>query len=329
MDSTFRVWLLVLLASAPVLGCEDGRSPLVARRPPAIDQRPTTNDQRPTTNDRRVAGVLPLPPATGGEPRSGEPELSSPVPLPATSAFVTEGLLPDEVRGLIAGAQKKRRVRRAGVAVVDLATGEGYGVSPNRIFKPASVIKLAVLVGAYDAAPGMSRQAFDRLRPDMRRMIVVSDNPSTRRLVQRLGKASINAAMRDLELPNVSLSPKNMGGWVLVGSRATAAETALLLAKLARREVVSPEASEEMLALLGAQERVNRIPAGLPKREGLWVGNKTGTLPGLVHDAGIVIDSEAGLAYTLAIFTEGAPSDSAGEALCRAISAAVYRHLRR
>jgi hypothetical protein len=40
------------------------------------------------------------------------------------------------------------------------------------------------------------------------------------------------------------------------------------------------------------------------------------------------MDAPSGLAYTLAIFTEGAPSERAGERLCAAISAEVYRLLR-
>jgi beta-lactamase class A len=264
------------------------------------------------------------PPREQGE--AGRPPEPPPPPLPAE--FATTGAIPEQLEARVAEARRKRAVRNVGIAVVDLAHGQAYGVAPHRIFRPASVIKLAVMVGAFQAAPEMPPKTFDRLRPDIRRMIVDSDNPSTTRLVRRLGRARINTAMRALGLPGIALKPRQSPRGVLAGSQANAAEVALLLARLARREVVSPPASEEMLLLLGAQHRRNRIPAGLTAQRGVWVGNKTGTLPGLVHDAGIVIDLPSSLAYTLAIFTEGAPSERAGERLCAALSAEVYRLLR-
>src|SRR5207244_7873269 len=115
--------------------------------------------------------------------------------------------------------------------------------------------------------------------------------------------------------------------WVLMGSRATPADTALLLARMARRQVVDPKACDEMLALLGAQQKRRRIPAGLPPAPDLWVGNKTGTLNGVVNDAGIVLQPPKGVAYTLAIFTNGAQSESAGAQLIADLSAVVYSSL--
>jgi beta-lactamase class A len=282
--------------------------PVVSRRPASVVSRSHSN-----------ANALHV---------GGEPLAASPPPPPPPAEFATVGAIPERLAALVAEARRKRAVRAVGIAVVDLAHGQGYGVAPHRVFRPASVIKLAVMVRAFQAAPQMPTRAFDRLRPDIRRMITVSDNPSTTRLVRRLGRAPINAAMRALGLPGIALQPTTSPRGVLVGSRADAAEVALLLARLARREVVSRPASEEMLRLLGAQHRRGRIPAGLTAQRGLWIGNKTGTLPGLVHDAGIVMDAPSGLAYTLAIFTEGAPSERAGERLCAAISAEVYRLLR-
>jgi beta-lactamase class A len=282
----------------------------------------------PNRDQRPVGSAPPPPPPAPERARPRKPPPPQPLETSLPAAFATQGPVPEKLQALVAEARRRRAVRAVGVAVVDLARGQAYGVAPHRIFRPASVIKLAVMVGAYRAAREMPPRAFDRLRPDIRRMITLSDNPSTTRLVRRLGKARINATMGALGLPGIALQPKPSARGVLVGSRADAAEVALLLAKLAERQVISRPASEEMLLLLGAQHRRSRIPAGLTAQRGVWVGNKTGTLPGLVHDAGIVIDAPSGLAYTLAIFTEGAPSERAGERLCAAISAEVYRLLR-
>jgi beta-lactamase class A len=189
------------------------------------------------------------------------------------------------------------------------------------------VIKLAVLVAAFHARSGLPPGQFDRLRPDLQRMITISDNAATRRLVKRLGSQTVNAAIRELGLEQFRVGESGSQEWVLRGSYASPADTAFLLARIARREVVSPQACDEMLALLGAQEKRGRIPAGLPPAPDLWVGNKTGTLDGVVNDAGIVLQPHRGVGYTLAIFSSGARSESAGEQLLADLSAVVYGYM--
>jgi len=211
--------------------------------------------------------------------------------------------------------------------VYDLATGQTIGLNAAAAFRPASVIKLAVLVAAYRARAGMTPAQFNRLRPDLERMITVSDNAATRRLVQRLGARNVNEAIRAAGIRQFRVGETGSRDWVLQGSKAAPADTALLLAKIARREVVSREACDEMLSLLGAQQKRGRIPAGLPPLPDLWVGNKTGTLNGVVNDAGIVLQQPRGIGYTLAIFTSGTRSESAGEQFLSDLSAAVYGYM--
>ncbi len=248
-------------------------------------------------------------------------------PTPAKVSFATGDVLARRLRVVAAAAVARGVAGRVGIAVYDLATGRGSGLNADRTFRPASVIKLAVLVAAYRARPGMAPGKFDRLRPDLARMITVSDNAATRRLVKRLGARQVNAAIRALGLARFRVGQSGSQAWVLQGSQAAPADTALLLAKIARREVVSPEASEEMLTLLGAQQKRRRIPAGLPSAPDLWVGNKTGTLTGVVNDAGIVLRPRARIGYTVAIFTAGARSESAGERLLADLSAVVYGYM--
>jgi beta-lactamase class A len=236
-------------------------------------------------------------------------------------------VLAERLRAVVDEAVSRKVASRVGVAVYDLGNGQAVGLNADRIFKPASVIKLAVLVGAFRARGGMRPEQFERLRPSMQRMITISDNPSTRQLVRRLGPRHVNAAIRELGLQRFRVGETGSRSWVLQGSQATPADTALLLAKLARREVVSPRASEEMLALLGAQLKRRRIPAGLPPAPDLWVGNKTGTLNGTVNDAGIVLQPRSGIGYTLVVFTAGARSESAGEKLIADLSAVVYGYM--
>jgi beta-lactamase class A len=276
-----------------------------------------------------------LPPPPRPTTRAGAPTRSGagqpPAPFPPSDArrptFATQGKLAERLQAVVDDAVSRKVASRVGVAVVDMATGQAVGVNANQNFKPASVIKLAVLVGAFRQRSAMQPEQFERLRPFMQRMITISDNPSTRRLVNRLGARQVNASIRELGLNQFRVGESGSRAWVLQGSQATPADTALLLAKLAQREVVNPQASEEMLALLGAQQKRRRIPAGLPPAPDLWVGNKTGTLNGVVNDAGIVLQPRSGIGYTVAVFTAGTRSESAGEQLIADLSAVVYGYM--
>ena len=66
----------------------------------------------------------------------------------------------------------------------------------------------------------------------------------------------------------------------------TAADMALLLEALARRQVVGEAASEEMLRLLLSESIDDRLPALLPDEA--LVAHKTGNWDEATHDAGIV-----------------------------------------
>lgn len=230
----------------------------------------------------------------------------------------------------VRAAEAARRARRIAVVVYDLHPGASaaplFSLQPDHPFRAASIIKLGVMIAAFQArADGtVSAPQFARMRPYLRRMITISDNPSTTHLIRILGRGQVNRVLAALGLKDTHLTAVPRPGGSLVGSTATAGEVAHLLARLARRELVSPRDSNEMLALLGASRKRRRIPAGIPAHPGLWVGNKTGTLNGIAHDSAIILDPSAGLAYTLAIFTEGAPSDAAGDQLGRTLSRAVY-----
>jgi beta-lactamase class A len=66
----------------------------------------------------------------------------------------------------------------------------------------------------------------------------------------------------------------------------TPADVATFFLLLANREIISPEVSEEMEALLSRQQINDRLPFMLP--EGTLCPHKTGNLVHVVHDAGIV-----------------------------------------
>ena len=75
-----------------------------------------------------------------------------------------------------------------------------------------------------------------------------------------------------------------------------------LLENIYRGTMVSEEASQQMLDILLAQQRLDKIPAGLP--EGTITASKTGEIGGIEHDAAIVFTDSAN--YIIVIMTENA-----------------------
>ena len=85
-------------------------------------------------------------------------------------------------------------------------------------------------------------------------------------------------------------------------------------------EVVSTEARCAMLDLLVHQAINDRLPAGLPA--GAVVAHKTGNLPGLVHDAGVLYTRTGPV--VVAALSEGVDEGEAAEVIAQ-LGALVYR----
>jgi beta-lactamase class A len=202
-----------------------------------------------------------------------------------------------------------------GITLIDLQTGESCEVRPTRIFRSASLYKLVVLAEAYrqreeldfdfeETIELLPRHSLDD-PPELRleeplelsrfeaieRMITFSDNPSAEALRELLGPGLVAQAPAWLGLEQTSLgsifftTPRDMGRF---------------LSALYRGEIVSPEASAEMLDLLLRQEINDLIPVGVD--DGIPIAHKTGLLERQLHDAAIVY-SPAG-AYVLIALTE-------------------------
>ena len=112
-------------------------------------------------------------------------------------------------------------------------------------------------------------------------MITISDNGAALALWHVLGPENINATLVGLGIKDfhvfLNFDEDNI---------ATPRAVGTLLTLLAQRKLVSAAASDRMLARLERQQINDRLPAELP--EGVIVAHKTGNLPGLTHDAGVI-----------------------------------------
>ena len=111
-----------------------------------------------------------------------------------------------------------------------------------------------------------------------------------------------------------------------MNSVATARSFLRILIKLARREVVSPENSEEMIDILGQQQFNEMIPAGLPA--GTRVAHKTGWTADYHHDVGIVYPPGGG-PLVLCILTKGyaEQEETAAHTFVASLAKAAYEGL--
>lgn len=214
-----------------------------------------------------------------------------------------------------------------GIAAKNLATGETILVDSDRTFPTASAFKVPVLAEVYrqagegrfgldDRIPvrasdivkgsGVLRALAPELAPTVHDlatlMIIVSDNTATNMLVDLVGGvAPINALMRSLSLSSIAVH--NRIDFELIGNdnrrlaEASPRDLMRLCELMARGELVSEGASDGMLAIMRQQHYLNQFPRylnynpygpelGVPQQ--LWIANKTGGLPGMRSDTGVI-----------------------------------------
>jgi beta-lactamase class A len=147
-------------------------------------------------------------------------------------------------------------------------------------------------------------------------MITLSDNGTGNAFVRTYGVA-INATMERYKIPGLRIGENGED------HMATARGVGILLGKIAERRLVSRAASERMLTRLGRQQIGGRLDARLP--ESATIAHKTGDLPGLAHDAGIVF-TPAG-PRVVVVITWDAGQDIAHELMAR-IGQVVYETAR-
>lgn len=179
----------------------------------------------------------------------------------------------------------------------------------------ASIIKIPVMIEAFRRFESgeMDRNAVHVLREDEKKpscgalnrmhaglevtmrdlvdlMIVLSDNTATNILIDYLGVDAVNATLRSFGATTTTLCRKlfDMSG-IKAGLRNTicAGEIGMLLEKMYRGELISPEADAEMVDILKNQKLNGKFPFFLKPR-GIKMAHKTGEDDNTTHDAAII-----------------------------------------
>ena len=162
----------------------------------------------------------------------------------------------------------------------------------------------------------MSDGVWLPLRDLVNLMIVVSDNTATNLLIDRFTADAVNARMEKLGFKETRLMRKVRGdgtqlkpaqGFSAAGrepanerfglGRTSPHEMVRLMEMLEKGEVVSPQASKEMLEILKRQS----FTEGIGRRVKLPVASKSGSLDALRSDVGIVYAQRGKIAIAITV----------------------------
>ena len=215
------------------------------------------------------------------------------------------------------------------IYVKNLNTNE-YLLINNRSQEPASLLKLFGFAYGFEAIEQGRLERTPQIDIWLDEMITISCNDGYNHMLVATGAGNVlEGARRATEFAHsLGFTETTVGGTLhpsvfdyfhFAGLFTSARDVGHLLEKIYRGTLVSEEASKEMMTILLAQQRLNKIPTGLPP--GTISASKTGEIPGIEHDAAIVFSENAN--FVLVIMTEYAPSAIAH---IHTISGMVYQY---
>jgi beta-lactamase class A len=237
------------------------------------------------------------------------------------------------------------------VAVHDLKTGNTININSEESFHPASTMKVPVMMevfqesyegrfsldgklsifNSFTSIADGSKYSLDinddsetslyarigeseSIRELTRLMIVRSSNLATNILMEKVGAKSVNAFLKELGVDGVEVVrgiEDNVAFRLGMNDSATARGLTHMMTLIAEGQVVSKEASAEMIQIMLGQEFNESIPALLPKSA--KVAHKTGWTGEFYHDTGMVFP-EARAPYAISILTRGFSENNEVEA---------------
>ena len=262
------------------------------------------------------------------------PAAATPVPNPSPTPAATPPLWLD-ARVRTEAAAFSGNVK---LYAKNLDTGAAYSLGGEEPVRTASTIKVAVMVEAHArvaegrakwtdelvltkekkvAGAGILPELSDglkiSLRDAVRLMMTLSDNTATNMVLDALTADAVNARMASLGLRHTRLMRKVFGGgeseegrkeenkrWGL--GRSSPREMVELLERMERGEVVSPDASREMLELMKREQGRDGIGRNLAR---MSKATKSGALDALRSDVGIIYTPKGRIA--MAITTDDMP----------------------
>ncbi len=219
-----------------------------------------------------------------------------------------------------------------------LKTGEIFRENENEVVSSASIIKLFIMaflfkmveqkqvdlcdkvdIGKDDKVDGsiitlLSHVKSYTIKDLITLMIIESDNTATNILIDIAGIDNINEFIKDLGFKNTLLQRKMMDFDAKGFGKenlTTAKEVGQFLEKMYKGTIINEKYSRLMIETMKYQRDNRMMRRDLD--EEVAIAHKTGDLPGLNHDAGIIF--QANNDFIFVMFTWGAKNDLIGKRL--------------
>ena len=233
--------------------------------------------------------------------------------------------------------------------VKGLSTGECFYINKGTRVSSASIIKLFIMGAAFQSMQEdrftlhqrISVKEEERipysiialLEPEhsysiqdlITLMIIQSDNTATNVLISLLGMEYIQCFISAQGMKNTIIARKMLDYAAKEEGRdniTTVEDVSTYLLSLYEKKVINSSCSEQMLYILSKQ-----LDDSLMKRElseEVHIAHKTGGLPYLKHDAGIVYTKEED--YIFVMFTWNGKEDAGGKKIIGDASKLVYEY---
>lgn len=260
---------------------------------------------------------------------------SSGAPMAGVAAASAHDLVGDQELYLQIADYLEQLDGSYGIAVENLGDGDSVLINSDRRFPTASMYKLAVMYrvfqgfeeGSLSPDDAVTITQADRVEEGWGGGLSAGTTMTVSEALEAMITCSSNSAAYSLA--------RRVGGWEEVLDAAgeagvtiisdgeqfvsTPADLLRFFQRLDDGSLVSPEASQEMVALLLRQTVNDRIPAQLPSD--VPVAHKTGELPQVRNDGGIVLGPAA--RYIIVLMSEEVDPEEAIEAEAE-ISRMVY-----
>jgi beta-lactamase class A len=257
------------------------------------------------------------------------------------SELIFQELQPFEgkIRKLIRERIQRGAIEQVSVYFRDLNNGPWMGIDEDRIFTPASLLKIPIAISYYlyyEQDPNIFSETLQWSKPEKPESLglatIVPGTPYTvRDLIERMLTHSDNAATYLLteRLPeNLLLKPyKDLGLALPVDTDKDYSISIRNYSKIIRvlynASYINRHDSEQILQMLTKSEFTEGLRAGVPRS--VQVANKYGRRNhdtySELHDCGIVY--YPGAPYLLCVMTKGQDVDRMGDVI-QSISALVY-----
>lgn len=228
------------------------------------------------------------------------------------------------------------------IAAMDLNTQNYSTIHAEQPMKSASVIKAFIMAAVFDKlvysneGSTVSADYDNTLKSLLNSMITVSDNDAANELVRRLGggnfqtgAAVLNTFCQERNYTSTHLGREFLAAAPTDDNYTSASDCCRLLYEIYTGTLVNADASADMLALLQAQTRTSKIPAGVPSN--VTTANKTGELsdPGnlgvVENDISIIFAKDH--PYVLCVLSNNIQNNSSAQETISKISADVYKYM--